>query len=508
MNDTKQGETELRSLPADIGAGDPEAPAGAIPNLIAGLVETETWRNAATVLMGVLLIGLGYWAYTGVRTALARHARREPRGAARDRRQGARRLGRRHMCRSRNALARDPRCRRAGGAACRRARGDPAAAAGALHAGGRGPERRGPVVDSSTSRWRCSASSTAAASCSPSKDPLRCGQRMRSGVFRERLDLAFDGKPQFVRPYPDPRTVCREADGRRATSGGLVPRADRVGAAPPVAVLAMGVADRPRTRDDLLGGATRRDRGGLRVRRRRPDADARAATARQLAAAGAMPGERAGDGACTIHVRDPGGELVAGSPPTLEPAARPLDRRPRRWRSPRAARPLTTDRVASIATPYRDYRGTEVVGAWQWLPAYDFGVVAEISGERGVLDAALPLTISFSVIGGIHRADAGGRVHVGVPAGTPQPAVRARAAAGRVHARPADQRRRHGDDLPGAACAAQASDRDQDPEEAHRDRRVRAPLRARGAAGEPADASRTRSRSTTSGARARASRTT
>ena len=71
MNDTKQGETELRSLPADLGAGDPEASAGAIPNLIAGLVETETWRNAATVLMGALLIGLGYWAYTGVRTALA-----------------------------------------------------------------------------------------------------------------------------------------------------------------------------------------------------------------------------------------------------------------------------------------------------------------------------------------------------------------------------------------------------------------------------------------------------
>ena len=41
----------------DIGAGDIEAPANAIPNIIADLVETETWRNAATILMGVLLIG-------------------------------------------------------------------------------------------------------------------------------------------------------------------------------------------------------------------------------------------------------------------------------------------------------------------------------------------------------------------------------------------------------------------------------------------------------------------
>ena len=55
----------------DLGAGDPEASAGAIPNLIAGLVETETWRNAATVLLGLLLIGLGIWAYAGVRSSLA-----------------------------------------------------------------------------------------------------------------------------------------------------------------------------------------------------------------------------------------------------------------------------------------------------------------------------------------------------------------------------------------------------------------------------------------------------
>jgi len=55
----------------DIGAGDREAPANAIPNIIADLVETETWRNAAAVLTGALLIGLGYWAYNGIRDAIA-----------------------------------------------------------------------------------------------------------------------------------------------------------------------------------------------------------------------------------------------------------------------------------------------------------------------------------------------------------------------------------------------------------------------------------------------------
>ena len=55
----------------DIGAGDPEAPANSIANILADLIETETWRNAATVLLGALLIGLGYWAYHGIRDSLA-----------------------------------------------------------------------------------------------------------------------------------------------------------------------------------------------------------------------------------------------------------------------------------------------------------------------------------------------------------------------------------------------------------------------------------------------------
>src|SRR5512139_2493358 len=55
----------------DLGAGDPEAPANAIPNILAHLVETETWRNAATVLTGILLIVLGYWSYNGIRDSIA-----------------------------------------------------------------------------------------------------------------------------------------------------------------------------------------------------------------------------------------------------------------------------------------------------------------------------------------------------------------------------------------------------------------------------------------------------
>ena len=74
-----------------------------------------------------------------------------------------------------------------------------------------------------------------------SKDPLRCGQRIRSGAFRERLDRVFEGHPQFVRPYPEAELSVRGADGAlRPVAWFLAPI--RLGDGAPVAALAMGVA--------------------------------------------------------------------------------------------------------------------------------------------------------------------------------------------------------------------------------------------------------------------------
>jgi hypothetical protein len=70
-HDATNAPTSRRAATLDIGAGDQEAPANAIPNIIARLVETETWRNAATAVMGALLIGLGYWSFHGIRDAIA-----------------------------------------------------------------------------------------------------------------------------------------------------------------------------------------------------------------------------------------------------------------------------------------------------------------------------------------------------------------------------------------------------------------------------------------------------
>jgi serine/threonine-protein kinase len=99
------------------------------------------------------------------------------------------------------------------------------------------------------------------------------------------------------------------------------------------------------------------------------------------------------------YVRDPGGPLDEGHIPALEPAARPLTRAAALAIGARG-KTAEIDRHGVIAMPYRGYRGTEVIGAWQWLPAYDFGVVAEISASETFATLRY-LTISLSVIGGI-----------------------------------------------------------------------------------------------------------
>jgi len=71
----------------------------------------------------------------------------------------------------------------------------------------------------------------------------------------------------------------------------------------------------------------------------------------------------------TVHVRDPGVNMAAGERPTVRRADQPLTR-------------MAADCVAggSGCDPdgYRGYRGVPKVGAWTWLPEYDFGVATEM----------------------------------------------------------------------------------------------------------------------------------
>ncbi|WP_339909011.1 serine/threonine protein kinase [Symmachiella dynata] len=83
----------------------------------------------------------------------------------------------------------------------------------------------------------------------------------------------------------------------------------------------------------------------------------------------------------TVHVRDPGGNLLTGYRPKTALRNRPLTKiaaeavASRTLHDPKLRRGVILD-------PYRDYRGVQVIGAWQWLSQYNMGVVSEVDSEE------------------------------------------------------------------------------------------------------------------------------
>ena len=379
----------------DVGAGDAEAPANAIPNIIAHLVETETWRNSATVLMAALLIGLGYWAYNGVRDSIA-----ETQAVGLQALLGTVTTGvdvwvGEHRAET-ERLARQPwleeRALRLAAAAAR----DP----GAMSALCQSPDAvelarmlqartgtRGVVAMLVVDRGGLIVAS---------ENPASCGQRLRSAAFRQKVDRALDGASQFVRPYPDPELSIEGANGqRRPVAWTLTPI--RTSAAPAGIALAVGVvADRD------LANVFSAARPGVSTEAYAFSDDALMLTptrfADTLAAAGMLPESATTPSAFAIHVRDPGGDVAAGHAPKLEAAARPLTQAAALAVAARG-KSLETDRQGAIVVPYRGYRGDEVIGAWRWLPAYEIGVIAEVTAAETFAPLRY-LWISFAVIGG------------------------------------------------------------------------------------------------------------
>ncbi|MEO8306019.1 MAG: serine/threonine protein kinase [Betaproteobacteria bacterium] len=377
----------------DIGIGDPEAPASAIPNIIAQLVETETWRNATTVLAGALLIGLGYWTYNGVRDSIVETRMKTLEALlgtivkgldvwVGEHRTEAVRLGRDPVVVERAArLAADTHNRGAAPGRC------------TAEAEDLGRILQSSLVTKGVVAFRIV---DRAGIVLASKDPTLCGQRLRSAPFRQRLDLALDGVPQFVRPYPDPELSFREPSAQpRPVTWFLAPI--RGGNGPPVAALAMGVeADRELTTifSAARSGATAEafafsDDGLMLTPSRFAD---------EMVAAGVLAGSADGTSVFMVPVRDPGGDLLSGYAPTLEAAARPLTQAAALAVAARG-KADESDWRGAVATSYRSYRGTEAIGVWRWLPNYDMGVIAEIAAS----EALAPLRyfwISIAVIGG------------------------------------------------------------------------------------------------------------
>ena len=310
----------------DIGAGDPEAPANAIPNIIAHLVETETWRNAATVIMGGLLIvprvlGLQRRPRFDRAERGSRASRRcsapsskgldvwvgEHRAEAARARAGSRR--------SSSALRGLRRTRAPGPAprTCCTTEAEELGAHGAVVAVDARRRSRSGIIDRAGARARVEG-------CRPLRPAAALRRVPAAARPRARRRAAIRAPLSRKRSFRVKERVGPAASGR------LVSRADsRRATAPPVAALAMGVEA-----DGELATIFSPPRvPGPRPRRTRSPTTACMLTpsrfAEELIAAGVADGSRGRQlrvprSRCAIRAAI----LPTGHAPTLEPAARPL----------------------------------------------------------------------------------------------------------------------------------------------------------------------------------------
>jgi len=116
------------------------------------------------------------------------------------------------------------------------------------------------------------------------------------------------------------------------------------------------------------------------------DRDARLATeyrfVEQLKRLGLVPDQAGATSIRRVQMRDPGRDLRKGKLPVAQEADWPLTRL--------AAEALEAARSGKdaqgvIVTPYRDFRGVEVVGAWRWLPDIGYGVAVEMPARGAFL---------------------------------------------------------------------------------------------------------------------------
>ena len=100
-----------------------------------------------------------------------------------------------------------------------------------------------------------------------------------------------------------------------------------------------------------------------------------------------------------IPLRDPGGNLMTGyKPQDALVELFPLTRLAAQAIAARSSDDPTQLR-GTIASEYRDYRGVPVVGAWQWLPEYGFGVATELdAGEAFSILRYLHITFGSIVL--------------------------------------------------------------------------------------------------------------
>ncbi|TWU51384.1 serine/threonine protein kinase [Rubripirellula reticaptiva] len=119
------------------------------------------------------------------------------------------------------------------------------------------------------------------------------------------------------------------------------------------------------TRSEVGGETYAVDRNGRMISRSRYE--------KQLRKVGVLPPDPRVTSSMQVSVRDPGYRLLDG-----DKISQSVDE----WPLTEMANQLTRGGSGENVSGYRDYRGVKVVGAWAWLPEYQFGVATEFDFEQ------------------------------------------------------------------------------------------------------------------------------
>lgn len=125
------------------------------------------------------------------------------------------------------------------------------------------------------------------------------------------------------------------------------------------------------------------DKKGVMVSNSRFDED--------LILIGLLPDEENSQSLLNLSVRDPGGDLTSGYRPQVRRAELPLTKA--------AATAIATQTSGVDVEGYRDYRGVKVVGAWNWIPKYQMGVITELDHAEAYRPLSILRWSFFSMLG-------------------------------------------------------------------------------------------------------------
>ncbi|MGZ8262656.1 MAG: protein kinase domain-containing protein [Burkholderiales bacterium] len=206
------------------------------------------------------------------------------------------------------------------------------------------------------------------------------GRSVNPGAFLVHLRSVFEGKTQFIRPYPEHERISGLTSPAfaRPVIWVKAPVRDERGQV----IAALGFAHYAHDQFARLLGAAQLGRTSevyafdsnavmLSESRFVP----------QLKKLGVLPDAPDASAILTVQMRDPGGDLAEGHVPEFELAARPYTRiaalaiAARDKQAPQEQRGV-------LVEPYRNYRGANAIGAWRWLGEYDLGMAVEMEADE------------------------------------------------------------------------------------------------------------------------------